>query len=68
MGRIKHEPPKAPSWSWMAYAGGIEFMDDEYGKLQVFKNLKLSEKDQKALVTNVREFRKCNLIKEAKLG
>lgn len=65
--RIKYKPSEVPSWSWMAYTGGIEFMEDAYGKLEIFKNLKFSEGDQKALVTNVWEFRNCYL-KEAKLG
>jgi hypothetical protein len=68
MKRIEYEPSEVPSWSWMAYTGGIEFMDDAYGKLEVFKNLNFSKGDQKALVTNVWEFRNCNLKEEAKLG
>jgi hypothetical protein len=67
MKRIKYAPSEVPSWSWMAYTGGIEFMDHEYGKLEAFQNLKLSVGDQKALVTNVWEFRNCYL-EEAKLG
>jgi hypothetical protein len=66
--RIKYKPFEVPSWSWMAYTGGIEFIGDSYGELEVFKNLKFSEGDQKALVTNVWEFRNCNLKEQAKLG
>ncbi len=54
--------------SWMAYTGGIEFMDDAHGKLEVFKNLWFSDGDRKTLVTNVWEFRNCYLKEEVKLG
>ncbi|RFU29281.1 hypothetical protein B7463_g7054, partial [Scytalidium lignicola] len=62
--RIKYEPLEVPSWSWMAYTGGIEFMDDHHLAVEVFKNLSFAEWDKKALITNVWEFRDCHLKKE----
>jgi len=48
----------------MAYTGGIEFMNVDFGKLDLFKNLSFDEKDKQALITDVWEFQDCHL-KEA---
>ncbi|KAE9379870.1 hypothetical protein N431DRAFT_458859 [Stipitochalara longipes BDJ] len=63
MERIKYESRDVPSWSWMAYTGGIDFMNLNFGKLEVFKNLRFDKKhenDKKTLITNVWEFRDCH--------
>jgi hypothetical protein len=61
MTRIPHKSGEVPSWSWMAYTGGIEFIEDEYGDLDVFQNLKFDEEDRKALTTDLWEFVDCHL-------
>jgi len=55
--RIAYKPPAVPSWSWMAYTGGIKFMDIDVFKLDLFKNLKFYGDNKQALITDVWKFR-----------
>jgi hypothetical protein len=58
-----------PSWSWMAYDGGIQFMDIPFGKLDWDDDFRFNNwidklrfnKHKCALVTNVCVFRNCGL-------
>lgn len=69
--RIGYEPGIVPSWSWMAYSGGIQFMDitfgdvDWNGKLQFNKEHKyfniFKRKGRHALVTDIGVFQNCSL-------
>ncbi|RKK27411.1 hypothetical protein BFJ66_g16668 [Fusarium oxysporum f. sp. cepae] len=63
--RIKYEESdKVPSWSWMAYPGGIKFIEFEevgYGKLELFDKLKFDQEDKRALITDIWTFRDCHL-------
>lgn len=71
MERIEHKPRNVPSWSWMAYTGGIDFMNLDFGKLEVFENLRFDknhENDKQTLVTNVWEFRDFHLKEVEKAG
>jgi hypothetical protein len=61
MERIKYESRDVPSWSWTAYTRGIEFMNVDFGKLDLFENLSFDEEDKQALITNVWEFHGCHL-------
>jgi hypothetical protein len=66
MERIEYKSRNVPSWSWMAYTGGIDFMNLDFGEFQVFKNLRSDMKhknDKQTLITNVWEFRDCHLEK-----
>lgn len=71
--RIGYEPGIVPSWLWMAYSGGIKFMDIPFGdvdwnsKLQfdmehkyVFFNM-FKRKGRHALVTDIGVFQNCSL-------
>ncbi|KAH8731712.1 heterokaryon incompatibility protein-domain-containing protein [Phaeosphaeriaceae sp. PMI808] len=72
MERIRYESGVVPSWSWMAYDGGIQYMDIPFGdvdwniKLQfnehkhVFFNT-LKRKRRLALVADIGVFRNCSL-------
>ncbi|KAK2471598.1 hypothetical protein H9L39_16589 [Fusarium oxysporum f. sp. albedinis] len=66
--RIKYEESdKVPSWSWMAYPGGIKFIELEevdYGKLDLFHKLKFDQEDKRALITDIWMFRDCHLNRE----
>lgn len=64
MERIEYKSRDVPSWSWMAYTGGIDFMDLEYGKLDLFVNLYFD--DKQTLTTNVWEFQDCHLNETTK--
>ncbi|EWZ28892.1 hypothetical protein FOZG_17449 [Fusarium oxysporum Fo47] len=63
--RIKYEESdKVPSWSWMAYPGGIKFIEFEevdYGELDLFYKLKFDQEDKRALITDIWAFRDCYL-------
>jgi hypothetical protein len=68
--RIKYEgakvPIKVPSWSWMAYEGGIEFIQFEelpYQELDLFNDLSFTP-DKTALITKVWKFQGCSLNQE----
>lgn len=56
MERIDYGSPGVPSWSWMAYTGGIKFIDNRFGALQISIPLKFCEGDTKALTTDVWKF------------
>jgi hypothetical protein len=43
MTRIDYSSKKVPTWSWIAYNGGIKFIDDSWGSLDVYENLKFAE-------------------------
>jgi hypothetical protein len=65
MERIKYEESdKVPSWSWMAYPGGIKFIKYEeidYGELDLSDKLKFDQTDDRALITDIWTFRDCHL-------
>ncbi|KAH6714513.1 hypothetical protein BKA61DRAFT_360698 [Leptodontidium sp. MPI-SDFR-AT-0119] len=58
MERIDYKSRDVPSWSWMAYNGGIDFMNPDFGKMKVFKNLHFDFKhknDKLSLITKALE-------------
>lgn len=61
MKRIGYETRIVPSWSWMAYDGGIRFMDIPFGGVDWNKNLQFDKKHEHALVTDIGVFRNCSL-------
>jgi len=44
------------SWSWMAYNGGIQFIDIPFGTVNWINNLRFDEGRELALITDVGEF------------
>ncbi|KAH7061846.1 heterokaryon incompatibility protein-domain-containing protein [Paraphoma chrysanthemicola] len=72
MKRIGYKTQVVPSWSWMAYDGGIQFMDIPFGKVDWMVSLRFNKnhkfgwfnKNQKStLVTDIGVFRNCSLEK-----
>jgi len=61
MKRIEYKSQNVPSWSWMAYNGGIQFMDIPSGKVDWIDNLRLNQKCESALITDVGKFRNCTM-------
>lgn len=71
--RIQYETRTVPSWSWMAYDGGIQFMDIPFGdvdwnnKLQFDKEIKhmifdiFKRERRYALAADIGVFRNCSL-------
>jgi hypothetical protein len=45
-----------PLWSWMAFTGGVKFIDDLYGDLGIFIPPKFCEDIKEALITDVWNF------------
>lgn len=70
MKRIGYETQAVPSWSWMAYDGGIQFMDIPFGDVDWMVNLRFKKKHKHewfnengkhALVTDIGGFQNCGL-------
>jgi hypothetical protein len=70
MKRIEYETQIVPSWSWMAYDGGIQFMDIPFGDVDWMVRLRFNTKHEHglfikkrkpALVTDIGVFRNCDL-------
>ena len=61
--RIGYETSIVPSWSWMAYDGGIQFIDIPFSDVDWIENLRFNGKHKHALVTDVGVgvFRNCSL-------
>lgn len=59
MERIEYKTRHVPSWSWMAYNGGIQFMDKDipFGAVDWINNLRFDKKREHALVAKVGKFR-----------
>ncbi len=55
--RINYTSIRVPSWSWMAYTGGIEFIDDIYGVFDVCENLKFADENMNTLIADLWEIR-----------
>ena len=52
MQRIGYEPGIVPSWSWMAYYGGIQFMDIPFGEVDWNDKLQFN-KEHKHVFFNI---------------
>jgi hypothetical protein len=72
MKRIGYETQVVPSWSWMAYNGGIQFMHISIQKVEWMINLRFNKKHRygwfnkkgkSALVTDIGVFQNCGLEK-----
>jgi hypothetical protein len=59
--QIKYEPGIVPSWSWMAYGGGIQFMNIPFGDVDWNIKLQFNEECKHALVTDIGVFWNCSL-------
>ena len=57
MKRIEYKTRNVPSWSWMAYNGGIQFMDIPFGKVDWIVNLRFDEERKSTLIADVGKFR-----------
>ena len=66
MERIMYKNQKVPSWSWMAYNGGIQFMDIPFGTVDWIDNLQFDKGHELALITDVGEFRDCTMEPDGK--
>jgi len=62
---IVYEGRKVPSWSWMAYYGGIDFMSNSSLKVPDYEDLRF-DTDSKALIVKVRQFENCRMEPEEK--
>jgi hypothetical protein len=61
MARIAYEKNQGvPSWSWMAFSGGIRFMEIEMGSVSWVRVLAFDdERDSAALIADVGKFQNC---------
>ena len=61
MERIVYKNRNVVSWSWMAYNGGIQFMDIPFGTVDWINNLRFDKEREPALITDIGEFRDCTM-------
>jgi hypothetical protein len=64
--KIEHED-YVPSWSWMAYNGGIRFLNEEeihFGPVEWSTELRFDENCDHALIADVRVFQNCTMESE----
>jgi len=66
MERIVCKNRDVPSWSWMAYNGGIQFMDIPFGTVDWINNLRFDKGRELVLITDVGEFRDCTMEPDGK--
>ena len=66
MERIEYPTRNVPSWSWMAYNGGIQFMDIPFGTVNWIDNLRFDKGCELVLITDVGEFRDCTMEPDEK--
>ena len=66
MERIVYKNQNVPSWSWMAYNGGIQFIDIPFGTVNWIDNLQFDKGHELALITDVGEFRDCTMEPDGK--
>jgi hypothetical protein len=59
---------RVPSWSWMTYSGGIEFMKIRFGDIDWNDDLKFDKERKHALVTNLGDFSECTIKPGRKRG
>ena len=64
-GPIDYEGRMVPSWSWMAYNGGIDFMSNSRLMVPGSKDLRF-DTDREALVVKIRQFENCQMEQEEK--
>ncbi|KAF2197334.1 HET-domain-containing protein [Delitschia confertaspora ATCC 74209] len=50
-----------PSWSWMAYSGGIQFIDIPFNRVDWIDNLRFDEECTHTIITNVWIFQHCTM-------
>ena len=71
--RIKYKTQTVPSWSWMAYDGGVKFIDIPFGGVDWINYLRFDgghnfmlfkKKGKHALITEIGGFRNCSLQKK----
>ena len=59
--RIGYKPGIVPSWSWMAYGGGIEFMDIPFGNVYWIDKLRFDKECRLALTADLGAFLDCTV-------
>ena len=66
MEQIKCPTRNVPSWSWMAYNGGIQFIDIPFGTVDWIDNLRFDKWRKLVLITNIGKFRDCTMEPDGK--
>ncbi|KAF3028317.1 hypothetical protein E8E11_000098, partial [Didymella keratinophila] len=50
--KIGYEPP-LPSWTWMAYSGGVQFIDVSFGDMEWVDSIRFDEETEKAIIATL---------------
>jgi hypothetical protein len=59
--KIEYDLP-LPSWSWMAYSGGVIFINVLFGEMEWNESLRFDEKSENAIIANLCAFRDCTSV------
>jgi hypothetical protein len=65
MERIGYKNQDVPSWSWMAYNGGVKYVDIPFFSAAWMKTLQFDEMRENALVAEIGRFWNCRIKREA---
>ena len=66
MEQIVYKNWNVPLWSWMAYNGGIQFINIPFGTVNWINNLWFYKRRKLVLITNVGEFWDCTMELDGK--
>jgi hypothetical protein len=53
---IQYDSP-LPSWTWMAYSGGVKFIDVEFGEMEWINSIRFDKKNRDAIMASLWAFR-----------
>lgn len=54
--KIEYKSP-LPSWTWMAYSGGVKFIDVSFGEMQWIDSIRFDKETEKAIIATLWVFR-----------
>lgn len=57
--RITYRAQNIPSWSWMAYSGGFQYISIPFGRVEWLDNPRFDSERKLALIAEVRKFQNC---------
>jgi hypothetical protein len=59
--KIQYETP-LPSWTWMAYSGGVKFINVEFGDMAWINSIRFDKNREEAIIASLWAFREWTLV------
>ena len=66
MEEIAYNNRHVPSWSWMAYNGGIQFLEIPFSEVGWANDLQFDPKRENALIADIGDFLRCTMEPDRK--